>query len=125
MEEALEQASRVIEGEVPFTPHGAFLFADNWLAASDSQILQHEIISTPGWEGGGAAAHAAGVRWLSLQDELPPWAAVLAARLSSVLNGCAPDCCEVFERDSKPPLLCSSAVYRIIEPGRVLAGPCT
>jgi hypothetical protein len=119
-EEALAQASRVIEGEVPFEVRGPFLYAENWLQENDANLLQHEIIRTPGWDT--LESPASGVRLLSLHEELPAWASSLATRLGPALDGCVPDCCEVHALE---PGMRSRPIDPSAEAVLSLAGPAT
>ena len=122
-EDALEQASRVLEGEAPFAPAGSLLYAENWISASDAKLLQHEVISTPGWdEPADEASAAAGSRLLQLHETMPPWATTLAERLSPALDDCAPDRCEVhaLEPGQRSRPIASSAAAVL-----ALGGPAT
>ena len=99
IDEAVEVADRVLGGEAPFRPlksptgsGSQWLYAQEWLSESDAQLLQHEVISTPGWPKVGALDSP---RELHLSSPLPPWAKDLAERLAPALGNAQPDLCDV------------------------------
>ena len=99
LDAAVDMASRVIEGEAPFTPIPAptghpsgWLYAQNWLSDSDARLLQHEVIGTDGWP---AVGDLNSPRVLRLSAPLPPWCEGLAQRLAPALGHQTPDECVV------------------------------
>ena len=96
VDEAMELADRVIQGERRFVPvdapcgGGHWLRASDWLSESDARLLQHEIITTKGW-----VTQDDNHRTLVLREPLPAWASDLAERIAPALNG-QPNACEVI-----------------------------
>lgn len=96
---AMEQAGRVLEGEMPFDSIRApgssdsWAYAAGWLSESDARLLQHEVVTCKEWP---QHLDAPSARHLMLRSPLPTWATEIAKRLSPALEPHVFDCCDIY-----------------------------
>ena len=93
VDDAMSDASRVLAGEKVFEPLDAVEGAQRcgeWLDESAARLLQHQLITAPGW------TEPPAVRCLELHAPLPPHVEEVAAQLAHLFDGEAPNSCEVY-----------------------------